>query len=78
MRVSKETLIRTALLALALVNIILNLFGYKTLPIENETVETLVSSIFLIVSSVASWWYNNSFTEEAIEADNYLNELRGE
>lgn len=76
MSVKKETVIRTVILFISLLNIILNLFGYKTLPIENETVEELVSSLFLIISTVSAWWYNNSFSKEAVEADEYLKELR--
>ncbi len=76
MRIKADTVIRTVILIISLLNIILNLFGCKTLPVEDETVSDFISSLFLIVSAVSSWWYNNSFSKKAIEADEYLDELR--
>lgn len=76
MNVSNQTIIRTVLLFISLINVILNLFGHKTLPIEDETWENLVSTILLIVTALNAWWCNNSFTEEAIMADEYLEDLR--
>ena len=32
-------------------------------------VEQLVSAGFTIGAALASWWYNNSFTQAAIKAD---------
>ena len=29
-----------------------------------------------IVTAIIAWWKNNSFTQEAIEADKYLDQLR--
>ena len=38
--------------------------------------EEVISVIFTIVTSLTAAWKNNSFTEEAIKADEYLKELR--
>lgn len=72
----KETLIRTVILILALVNQFLMLKGYSILPIEETEVNELISVAWTVVSALVAWWKNNSFTPEAIEADKYLRELR--
>jgi SPP1 family holin len=55
---------------------VLEMRGHSIIPIDNELVTEAISVIFLIGSAVASWWKNNSFTKEAIEADNYLKTLK--
>ncbi len=75
--VTKGTIIRTALLFLALVNNILDLFGKSPLPIDDVELENLISLIFTIATALTAWWKNNSFTQEAIKADDYLERLRG-
>ena len=74
---TKETLIRTIILIYALVNQILTFSGHSILPIGEAQVTELISITFTVVTSIIAWWKNNSFTEEAIEADKYLRELRG-
>ena len=60
---------RTAVLGLALTNQLLSAAGKPVLPIESTQVEQLVSAGFTIGAALASWWYNNSFTQAAINAD---------
>lgn len=81
--VSKGTIIRTILLFVALINQILIMFGFEPLPIEDAQIESIINSlyevistIFLIITTLIAWWKNNSITKEAIEADDYLKELR--
>lgn len=72
----KSTLIRTALLFLALVNQLLNAFDISALPVSDETLAGFISAGFTIVTGIWAWWKNNSFTTEAIIADQYLKELK--
>ena len=76
MKISSGTIARTTVLALALINQLLTAFGYNMIDISEETVNTLVSTIFTIVAAVISFWKNNSFTKEALEADKVLKELK--
>lgn len=76
MKISKGTIIRTVCLLLALINITLEAFGKRVIPIDDEQVSEVISVIFTIVTSLTAAWKNNSFTEEAIKADEYLKELR--
>lgn len=76
MKVKAETIIRTIVLAVALINQILTLFGYSVLPITDDQVATVVSTIFTIGASLWAWWKNNSFTWAALEADAFLDDIK--
>ena len=71
-----DTIIRTIVLVIALVNQILTACGKGIIPIEEETVNQLITAGFTVVTALAAWWRNNSFTLEAQRADEYLQELR--
>ena len=70
--ITKGTLIRTILLVLALINQILVVFGKSPIPIDDDTVTNLISTVWTVIASLISWWKNNSFTKKAIEADKVL------
>ena len=73
--VKKDTIIRTVVLVLALVNQILTSTGHSLIPISDEEITELISLVFTIGASVWAWWKNNSFTKNAIEADKVLKDL---
>jgi len=75
-KASIATIVRTVCLALALVNQLLSAGGHSVIPIDNETVNQLVTAGVTIVTAIVNWWYNNSFTEAAIEADKTLERVR--
>ena len=70
--VSVQTWVRTLVLILALFNQALVMFGLTDTEVELETWTRYATYIFTVVSSVWSWWKNNSFTLKAQEADNIL------
>lgn len=76
MKLNKAAIIRTIILFISLLNVVLRMCGVKTLPIDNELVGEAVSVAILIASTICSWWYNNSFTEKARKADEYMKNLR--
>ena len=75
-KISPSTIARTAALALALTNQILSATGHAVLPIESAQLEQLVSTGLTVAAALVSWWKNNSFTPEAIEADDYFYKLK--
>ena len=75
-KISAATIARTACLLLALTNQVLTACGRPILPIESETLNQLVTSGLTVAAALVSWWKNNSFTREALAADNYLTQLR--
>ena len=60
--ITAETVTGILILLLALVNAILQIFGIKTLPIENEEVSDIISTIFLIVTALYNTWKNRNIT----------------
>ena len=75
-KISPSTIARTAALALALANQVLSVTGHSMLPIESAELGQLVSTGLTITTALISWWKNNSFTPEAIEADDFLCQLK--
>ena len=76
--ITAGTLARTACLLLALLNQVLCALGKSPLPIDNEQLQQLVSTLITVVVAIINWWKNNSFTKEAIEADELFARLRAE
>ena len=74
---TKETIIRTVILIVALLNQVLVITGHSIFPVDEQQITELISVAFTVVTALIAWWKNNSFTAEAIEADRYLRELRG-
>lgn len=76
MKIKSDTIIRTVILIIALINQILTSTGHSVLPITDEQISDVISLILTISASVWAWWKNNSFTKKAIIADEILNDLR--
>lgn len=77
MKIKPATIARTAVLALALANQILSVAGLSPLPIDSATLEPWVTTGLTTAAAVWAWWKNNSFTPEAIRADELLKKMRG-
>lgn len=77
MNIKPDTIARTIILALALVNQILTIAGINPIPVSEDEIYTVVSTFITIAASVWAWWKNNSFTQPAINADVVLKELKG-
>lgn len=77
MKIKPATIARTTVLALALANQILSVAGLSPLPIDSATLEPWVTTGLTTAAAVWAWWKNNSFTPEAIRADELLKEMRG-
>lgn len=73
--VSKETIIRTIILVIALVNQVLTASGKNPLPFSDEELYTGLTAVFTVAASAWAWWKNNSFTQNAIAADAYKDKL---
>lgn len=77
-KIKLETIIRTVVVAVALINQILAICGKETLPLYESDIVQIITLVATVASSLWAWWKNNSFTHEAIKADEYLAELRGQ
>lgn len=70
------TIIRTVLLALALVNSIFVAAGRPIIELEDETITVLINALFTVAAAIWSWWKNNSVTQAAVTADQVLDAIR--
>lgn len=72
----KSTIIRSICLLIVLINFVLRSTGHDVLNIDESQIAETIEMIISIAVIVLSWWKNNSFTENAQKADEYLEELR--
>lgn len=77
-KVKPDTIIRTIILILALTNQVLAIYGKQAIPVTEEEVYQLISLVVTIGSALWTWWKNNSFTQPALKADEYMERLRKE
>ena len=75
--ISAATVARTAVLGLALTNQLLSAAGKPVLPIDSASVEQWVTAGLTTAAAIWAWWENNSFTPEAIRADELLDQMQG-
>ena len=76
MNITSGTIARTIILVLALLNQLLTATGHSVINISDESINTLISTSFTIVTAVIAWWKNNSFTQSALKADEVMRELK--
>ena len=62
--------------AIPLINQLLIMCGKGRIPFTEDEIYQTVSYIALGVIALWTWWKNNSFTQDAIAADIYLDILR--
>ena len=72
-----DTIARTIVLFIALTNQVLAIAGKEVFPVTEDQVYQIVTLIATVGASVWAWWKNNSFTANAIKADEVLAELKG-
>ena len=74
--VTAGTIARTIVLLLALANQVLAMCGKQVLNISDDDIYQTVSLLFTIGASAVAWWKNNSFSQAAIKADEYKENIK--
>ena len=74
--ITAGTIARTIVLILALANQILAMCGKQVLNIADDDIYQIVSIVFTIGASAVAWWKNNSFSQAAIKADKYKENIK--
>ena len=74
--VTAGTIARTIVLLLALANQVLAMCGKQVLNISDDDIYQVVSIVFTIGASAVAWWKNNSFSQAAIKADKYKENIK--
>lgn len=75
-QISVDTVVRTIVLAVTLVNSVLTQLGKNPLPFAEDELYSVLSSVATVAVAIWAWWKNNSFTKSAIKADEYMKELK--
>ncbi len=78
MKISKGTIVRTIMLIIVLVNMILQHFGIDVIKVDESEVLSLVETVINLAVIIVAFWKNNSFTDKAIKADEFLKNLKEE
>ena len=71
-----ETVTGILILLLALVNATLQMFGINALPIENEEVTNIVSTVFLIATALWNTWKNRNISTASQVAQNITDSIK--
>lgn len=71
-----QTIVRTVLLVVALINQALVMFGKNTLPFTDDEITQFITLAFTLVTSGWAYWKNNNWTKEAKLAQEQLNNLK--
>ncbi len=78
MKISKSTIIRAILVAIVIINFILEKLGFDIIPADESMIAMIVETVIEIAVIVVGFWKNNSFSQAAIRADEFLKELRAD
>ena len=76
MKISKGTIIRLIMLVIVIANLILKAFGKNIISIDEGTIAYWLETFLEIAVIVVAFWKNNSFSEAAIKADEFLHKLK--
>lgn len=74
--ITTESVSGVLFLLIALINAILQMFHINTLPIENEEIASIVSGIFLIVTTLWNTWKNRNLTTASQLAQSVTDSLK--
>ena len=74
--INAETVTGVLILLVALVNAVLQMFGINTLPIENEEVSNIVSTVFLIVTAIWNTYKNRNISTASQTAQQITNAIK--
>ena len=75
--ISIGTYVRYIIMILAIINTILIRIGKAPIPIEEQQIYQTVSDFITIIVLIINTYKNNSTSTEAIKADAYLQNLKG-
>lgn len=68
-KIPTDTLVRTIVLVVALLNQILTAAGKNPIPYSDDELYTALTTALTVAATLWAWWRNNSLTEAAQAAD---------
>lgn len=60
--ITAENIVGILVLLVALINAVLQMFGINTVPIENEEISNIISTVFLIITALYNTWKNRNIS----------------
>lgn len=76
MKISKGTIVRTIMLIIVVLNMILKHFGLDIINVSESEILSVLEMLIEIAVIIVTFWKNNSFTNKAIKADEFLKTLK--
>ena len=76
MKISKGTIVRTVMLVIVIINLVLKQLGHDLINVSESEILSVVEMIIELAVIVVSFWKNNSYTQNAIKADEFLKNLK--
>lgn len=76
MKISKGTIVRTILLVVVIINLILKQFGFDLIEVDENQILEVIEIAIEIAVIIVNFWKNNSYTQNAIKADEFLRQLK--
>lgn len=76
MKISKGTIVRTVMLIIVVLNMILKHFGLDVINVSESEILSVLEMLIEIAVIIVTFWKNNSFTDKAIKADEFLKTLK--
>lgn len=74
--INAETVTGVFILLIALINAVLRMFGVDTIPIENEEISNIISTVFLIVSALWNAYKNRNISTAAQTAQKVTDAIK--
>lgn len=74
--ITAEAVTGVFVLLVALINAILQMFGYNTLPIADDNISNIVSIVFLIVTTLYNTYKNRNISTASQVAQNITDSIK--
>ena len=74
--ITAEAITGVLVLLVALINAILQMFGYNTLPIADDNISNIVSIVFLIITSLYNTYKNRNISTASQVAQNITDAIK--
>lgn len=74
--ITAEAVTGVLVLFVALINAILQMFGYNTLPIADENISSIVSIVFLIITTLYNTYKNRNISTASQVAQNITDAIK--
>lgn len=76
MKISKGTIVRTIMLVIVIINLVLKQLGHDLINVSESEILSAVEMLIELAVIAVSFWKNNSYTQNAIKADEFLKNLK--